>query len=173
MIKIFPSFFSTRLLFTAVLFTGATFASAQEMKIEARLIWGTDSETNITHKIEDPRLNEDLTRIFKWKTYYQITNCSAVIPLNDTQSLEMSSKCLLKVKNMGDSRVEVSCFGNGKWVSKGAYTLPSGKWLTLGGADKNDSAWFIVMRSRSAKEPAKQAPALPKPIVLPAARKTN
>jgi hypothetical protein len=148
---------------TAFALFAAAHASAQEIKVEARLIWGSDSETNTNRKIEDPRLNEDLSRIFKWKTYYQITNRIAAIPANETRPLEMSSKCVLNVKNLGDSRIEVSCFGNGKWVSKGAYSLTSGKWLTLGGADRNDTAWFIVMRSRDPKEPAKPATKAPAP----------
>lgn len=134
---------------------------AQEIKVEARLIWGTDAETNVNYKVENRHLKEELSRIFKWKMYYQITNNTVAIPLNETRPLEMSSKCLLKVKNLGDSRVEVSCFGSGKLVSKGAYSLPDGKWLTLGGADRNENAWFIVMRSRPPKTTAKASESEP------------
>jgi hypothetical protein len=125
---------------------------AQEMKVEARLIWGANAEFADKTKV-DPRLNEDLSRIFKWKTYYQITNCVATLPVNETRSYEMSSQCVLTIKNLGDSKFEVSCVGNGKPVWKGAYPLQPGKWLTLAGPDRNDTAWFIVMRSTDVKKP--------------------
>ena len=136
----------------AILLAGsAVSAMAEDMKVEARLIWGTDTENKANHKVEDHRLTEDLARIFKWKNYYQITNCTAVIASDVTHSMDMSTKCTVKIKNMGASKVEVSCFGDGKFVSKGIYSLSEGKWLTLAGSDKNDSAWFVVMLSRNPK----------------------
>ncbi len=139
-----------RAAFFLFLMTAAV-AQAEDLKVEARLIWGTDTEDKASHKVEDRRLTEDLGRIFKWKNYYQITNRTATITGDATQSMDMSSKCMVKIKNMGASKVEVSCFGDGKFVSKGVYSLSEGKWLTLAGSDKNDSAWFVVMRSRSLK----------------------
>jgi hypothetical protein len=128
---------------------------AEDIKVEARLIWGCDTETNITNatirKVEDTRLIESLSKTFKWKNYYQITNCAAVIAGDAIQSLKMSAKCTLKVKNMGAGKVEVECYGDDKFVSKTACSLADDKWLTLGGPDKDKNAWFIVLRSRNPK----------------------
>lgn len=124
---------------------------AEEIKVEARLIWGSDTETNINRKVDDGRLTEALARTFKWKNYYQITNRTTMISNDAVQTLEMSPKCTLKIKNLGASKVEVECFGEGKSVCRGNYSLAEGKWFTLGGADKNENAWFIVLRSRNPK----------------------
>jgi len=131
---------------------GVLAASAADMKVEARLIWGTNDETtNLNHKPLDPTLTTDLRRIFKWKNYVEITNRITSIPASSSKDLQMSDKCNIKLKNLGQSRIEVSCVGSGKPVSKGVHTLAPGKWLTLAGNDKNDSAWFIVLRSLDAK----------------------
>ena len=55
------------------------------------------------------------------------------MPLNQSRDLKMSDACTIRVKNLGGSRVEVSCIGHGKQVHKGAYTLMPPQWLVLGG----------------------------------------
>jgi len=136
-------------LFCTLLFTAAALPSqAADLKLEAKLIWGTNDEsTNANHKILNAKQAESLLRTFKWKFYYEITNKVVSIPADKTGSLQMSSHCELKVKNLGSSRVEVSCFGKGKFVSKGVHLLP----CTIGGGDKNNTAWFIMLRSTEAK----------------------
>ena len=133
----------------ALLFLMATGlpAFAGEMKLEARLIWGTNTDTNSNTRVQDQRLTKALSGIFKWKNYYEITNRTATIAQDATCSLEMSSKALLKIKNLDGTRIEVSCIGEGKSVTKTVHSLPSGEWLTLGGNVQNDSAWFIVIKS--------------------------
>jgi hypothetical protein len=124
-------------------------AGAADMKIEAKLIWGSnDPADTIKHKlVQDPKLNADLHRIFKWSNYYEITNQTVLVAQNKSTVLQMSQKCKLDVKNLGSSRVSVNCIGNGKPVSKGEHSLAPGKWFTLAGNDKNNTAWFVVMRS--------------------------
>ena len=124
---------------------------AEDIKIEALLIWASNGDTNLNPKVQDTRVTEALAKTFKWKNYSQITNRTAVIAGDATQTLEMSPKCSVKVKNLGAGKVQVECFGEGKFVSRGDYSLAEGKWFTLAGPDKNDSAWFIVMRSRNPK----------------------
>ncbi len=67
----------------------------------------------------------------------------------------MSEACIIRVKNLGASRVEVSCIGHGKQVHKGAYTLVPPQWLVLGGnCDNNtayNTAWFIGLRAIDTK----------------------
>lgn len=123
---------------------------AADMKLQAKLIWGSNdaSDKIKTHKlVEDPKLSADLHRIFKWSNYYEINTKDAAIPENKTGILQMSEKCKLEIKNLGKNRIEVNCIGKGKQVSHGKHSLPPGQWLTLGGNDKNNSAWFVVMRS--------------------------
>lgn len=123
-------------------------ARGADLKLEARLIWGAnDDKETIKYQPVDPELSEKLHRMFKWKNYFAITNKTAAIALNQSSDLKMSDACTLQIKNLGASRVEVSCIGHGKQVHKGAYTLVPPQWLVLGGNDTADTAWFIGLRA--------------------------
>jgi hypothetical protein len=127
--------------------TGST-TWAADLKLEARLIWGANDQTEpVQNKPVDAELSENLHRMFKWKNYYQITNQTATLPLNKVCDLKMSDHCTLQVKNLGASRVEINCIGEGKPVHKGAYTMVPPQWLVLGGNDKDNTAWFIGLRA--------------------------
>jgi hypothetical protein len=138
---------ASRLLLTTFLFV-ATVASAGDLKLEARLVWGTNDEKGGPNcKPVDPTLYEKLHGTFKWKSYFEITNRLAGIPLNQTRDVKMSDHCTLRIKNLGGSRVEINCIGEGKEVHKGAYTLTPPKWVVLGGNSTNNTAWFIGLRA--------------------------
>jgi hypothetical protein len=137
-----------------VVFLGAMIAVASvraaDLQLEAKLIWGSnDGADKITaHKlVQDAKLSTDMHRIFKWSNYYEISTKETSIAQNKTAILQMSDKCKLEVKNLGKNRIEINCIGKGKQVSHGTHTLAPGKWITLGGNDKNNSAWFVVMRT--------------------------
>lgn len=123
---------------------------AADMHLEAKLIWGSNDGTEkiAQHKlVQDPKLSGDLHRIFKWNNYYEINTKEVAIPQNKSGTLEMSDKCKLEIKNLGNNRIEVNCIGKGKEVSRGQHSLKPGQWFTLGGNDKNGCAWFVVMRT--------------------------
>jgi hypothetical protein len=150
--------------FLNVLLAGLAFsavtlpAKAADLKLEARLIWGANDEREtVKYQPVDSELSEKLHRMFKWKNYFEITNKTAGIPLNQACDLKMSDACTIHIKNLGASRVEVSCIGHGKQVHKGAYTLVPPQWLVLGGNDTADTAWFIGLRAfdSNAAEPKK------------------
>jgi len=137
-----------RLFLTTFLLALAAAASAADLKLEARLVWGTNDEKGGPNcKPVDPALYDKLHGTFKWKSYFEITNRIAGIPLNQTRDLKMSDHCTLRVKNLGGSRVEINCIGEGKEVHKGAYTLTPPKWVVLGGNSTNNTAWFIGLRA--------------------------
>ncbi len=137
-----------RLFLAALLFATATVARAGDLKLEARLVWGTNEEkAGGNCKPVDAGLSEKLHGTFKWKNYYEITNQMAAIPVGKSSDIKMSDKCVLRVKNLGESRIEVSCIGDGKEVHKGAYTLTPPKWVVLGGNDKDNTAWFVGVRA--------------------------
>ncbi|MGZ4963132.1 MAG: hypothetical protein ACXWKG_03445 [Limisphaerales bacterium] len=131
------------------LFIAMMSARAADLKLEAKLIWGSsDPADKVSHKlVQDPKLSSDLHRIFKWDNYYEISTKEAAVPQNKTEILQMSEKCKLEVKNLGSNWIEVNCIGKGKQVSHGKHSLAPGKWFTLAGNDKNNTAWFVVMRS--------------------------
>jgi len=82
---------------------------------------------------------------------YEITNRAAGIPINQISELKMSDSCTIRVKNLGASRVEVSCIGQGKQVHKGTYTLVPPQWLVLGGNGNDNTAWFVGLRAIDGK----------------------
>lgn len=141
-----------RLFLTAILLAAATAATAADLKLEARLVWGTNDEKGGPHcRPVDPQLAVKLNGTFKWKSYFEITNQLASIPVNKSRDIKMSDHCTLRVKNLGGSRIEINCIGEGKEVHKGAYTLTPPKWLVLGGNSKDNTAWFIGLRSTDAE----------------------
>jgi hypothetical protein len=143
---------AARVLLSTFLLATAAAVSAADMKLDARLVWGTNDEKGCPNcKPVDADLAAKLHGMFKWKNYFEITNETASIPLNKTQDLKMSDHCTLHIKNLGGSRVEVSCIGEGKPVDKRVDTLTPPKWLVWGGNSTADTAWFIGLRSDAAK----------------------
>jgi hypothetical protein len=142
---------ATRVLLSTFLLAAAA-ASAGDMKLEAHLVWGTNDEKGGPNcKPVDAELAAKLHGMLKWKNYFEITNQTASIPLNKTQDLKMSDHCTIRIKNLGGSRVEISCIGEGKPVDQRVETLTPPKWLVWGGDSKHDTAWFVGLRSDDAK----------------------
>lgn len=134
-----------------LLFFLAAAASAADLKVEARLVWGANDQKGVTNgKPVDAELAAKLQGTLKWKYYFEITNQCASIALNKTRELKMSDQWTLGIKNLGGSRAEVNCVGEGKQRCKGAYTLTPPKWLVLAGNGTNDTPWFICLRSKDA-----------------------
>lgn len=125
---------------------------AADLKLEARLIWGAnDYKETIKYQPIAPELADKLHRMFKWQNYFDITNKTASIPINQSADLKMSDACTIRVKNLGGSRVEINCIGHGKQVHKGTYTLVPPQWLVLGGNDSSNTAWFVGLRAIDGK----------------------
>jgi hypothetical protein len=121
---------------------------AADLKLEARLIWGSnDEKETVKYEPLDSELADKLHRTFKWKNYYEITNKTASIAVSKSADLRMSDACVIRVLNTGASRVEVSCIGHGKQVHKGTYTLVPPQWLVLGGNGSDNTAWFVGLRA--------------------------
>ena len=70
--------------------------------------------------------------------------------MNGRKKITLNSDTELEVVNLGGDRIEVKLSLCGKVATKSVNTLPEKEWLTLGGADKNNTAWFVVLR-RSAE----------------------
>ncbi|GDY20022.1 hypothetical protein LBMAG56_13670 [Verrucomicrobiota bacterium] len=124
----------------------------KELKLEARLVAGTneDKAPNPKQKGVDPDLVKTLRKVFKWKNYFEDNRQTATIPVNGRKKITLNSETELEVVNLGGDRIEVKLSLCGKVATKSVNTLPEKEWLTLGGADKNNTAWFVVLR-RSAE----------------------
>jgi hypothetical protein len=143
---------SARIFLSILLLGAAAAASAADTKLEAHLVWGTNDEKGGPNcKPVDAELSAKLHGMFKWKNYFEITNQTATIPLNKARDLKMSDHCTIHIKNLGGSRLEISCIGEGKPVDQRVETLTPPKWLVWGGNSKEDTAWFVGLRSDDPK----------------------
>jgi len=121
-------------------------ASAADLTLEAHLIWASNESSDPRYLPAPADLSGKLHQIYKWNTYFEITNQIRSVPAKESRDFRMSDKCVLKIKNLGDSRIEVNCIGQGKQVSKGVHTVTPGQWVVLAGNAKNNTAWFISLR---------------------------
>jgi hypothetical protein len=142
----FPAF----VLLSLALPLAALPALAGDLKLEAKLIQGANAPpATAHHNLVSPELAATLHRNnFKWTNYYEITNLTTLIPLNQTRDLRMSERCTLKIKNLGSSVVALDYIGQGKQVSKGTNSLP----CVYCGTNTDDTAWFIYLRSLDDKK---------------------
>jgi hypothetical protein len=128
-------------------FSLATPASAAELKLEARLIWGTndDNYSDPKYKKVDETTAERFRKIFKWKHYFEINRQTGMVPSRGTKSFKMSEKCAVEITELEGPKVEVVLIGEGKKVNKTTKHLTKGEWFTIAGDDKNGCAWFVLI----------------------------
>jgi len=132
---------------------------AAERKIEARLIWGTNDGTSPepSHKPLEGDLAKKLNEMpLKWKNYFEVDR--KIFTINDKAytNIVMSKKCTIEVKDKGNNNVTVKLYGEGKPVNRVDKPLPKGEVLAIGGEDKGNNAWFIMVRPVDGKPDAKK-----------------
>ena len=133
----------------AMLLPATARAGSDEMKLDAKLIWGTneDKSPDPKHKPVSPELAEKLKNSpFKWKNYFEVKSECFALPKSEEKTISMSKTCEIRIKNLGDSQVELRLFGKGKQVSKTTQPLPKGELLVTGGNAENATAWFVVIK---------------------------
>jgi hypothetical protein len=129
-------------------------AESSGIRIEAILVWASHAaKTNDTNLKElEPALAKKLSKRFKWPLYYEVRRKEASISEKDLTKVPISEKCMLEVKHLGEHRFEVKLIGKGKPVSRSVESLANGHIMIVGGDDKNDTAWLIVIRELPAKK---------------------
>jgi len=137
----------------AALFVGGSLrgAAADELALQARLIWGTDPGSTKTDGLKDldATTKAKLKKVFKWEEYYLVQKKSFRVAPTVSHRLRMSPKCELEVQNLGRSHIEVKLFGEGKLVVRKKQVIKPGELLVLAGDDKNDTAWFVILTLQS------------------------
>ncbi len=123
-------------------------AAEKDLKFEAKLIWGTDDIKTKAKDLKelDPKILEKLRSVFKWKHYFEIeTKKEIVVAQGARNKVKMSAKCELEIANLGENRVEVTLFGEGKRVVNDKQTVTPGQLMVLGGDRHDATAWFVVL----------------------------
>ena len=60
---------------------------AEDLNIEAQLIWGTnaDKSPDASHKPVDKATADKLKNVFKWKNYFLVKKTNVVVPSRSTK----------------------------------------------------------------------------------------
>lgn len=124
-----------------------TTAQAAEIKIEVRLIWGSNEakSPNPNHKPVDAETAKRLGKVFKWKHYFEVKKLNETVPNRGTKRIKVSDKCAIEITEMEGNLVEVKLFGEGKLINTSKKGLSKGESFVLAGDDKNETAWFIMI----------------------------
>jgi hypothetical protein len=123
---------------------------APEQKFQAILVWATDDdkppEKEEELKAVEPELKEKI-KFLKWKNYFQVGERKTVaIRAGETQELELSHKCKLKLKQTEKEGLAVELIGENKSVIKKNQTMPLKDILIIGGEGKDATGWLVVLR---------------------------
>ena len=134
-------------LFAAFLAFTAFSASAEDLKLDVRLVWGTDLEQspNPEHKPLDAATAKKLG-IFKWKKYFMVNRKQVDVPSGGAKKVRLSPECEIEIRDLQGPMVEVNIYGKGKHVKKIVEKISREDLLTIAGDDKNDCAWFILIK---------------------------
>ena len=124
-------------------------AAAADLKLEAQLVWGTSEakSPDPKHKSVDADVRHKLASLpLKWSNYFEVNRQKFTVAPEATKRADLSEKCAVEVKNLGDDKVEVVLFGKGKEIWKGMQHLPRGEILILGGNAPAESAWLVTLK---------------------------
>ena len=137
-----PLFF---LLFLAL---GAGVAQAKELKIESKLIWGTNDEKSPKkeHEPVDEITAAKLRKVFKWKNYFVEKTVTGTVPSRGSNQFKMSDKCTIEITELEGPKVEVKLIGKGQPVHKAMKEIRKGEWFVYtGDDDKRECSWFVII----------------------------
>jgi len=126
---------------------------AANLKLEAKLIWGTDDDKspNPAHKEVDVATRDKLRKVFKWKNYFVVNRSVKEVPSRASNNFNLSEECTIQIKELEGPRIEVKLIGKGKEVHKTTLTINKGESVVYSGDDKNQSAWFVIITELSEK----------------------
>jgi len=134
-----------------ILMAPALLAAEEPIRLETLLIWGTNDPQapDPKHIPVEAALAKKLgSSPYRWTNYFQINRQVVEIPLNATkEKIEISKRCTLDIKNLGECHVDVKLYGEGKSVFiNRKESVAKDSILTYAGDSGNDTAWLVVIR---------------------------
>ncbi len=128
-------------------------AVAADETLKLELVWGTNDDKPPAKSVREagPKLTGKLSSVFKWKNYFIVNEEIFTLPKKARQPLELSNKCHVVVRDIGDGNVEVDLLDNKgesfKKLTKSLKQLHQGDHAVIGGEDKTKwgDAWFVVL----------------------------
>ena len=122
-------------------------AEPQAHRFAAELIWGTNGGKPPGQDLKPvaPELQKFLGRVFKWSQYFRIERKEFPVTSTRPARVDMSKECRLEVTQLTAEEFEIELFGKGILVVRKRQHIAPGELVVLGGDDKNDNAWFVVL----------------------------
>ena len=136
------------LLITILIAVVATVAQGKELKLETKLIWGTNDKKSPKqeHEMVDEATATKLRKVFPWKNYFVEKKVTGLVPSRGSNQFKLSDKCTVEITELEGPKVEVKLIGKGKPVHKAAKELRKGEWFVYtGDDDKKECAWFVII----------------------------
>jgi hypothetical protein len=134
----------------ALLACAQVHALADDLKLQAFLLWGTDDvkpPEGKDYKPVDLEVRQKLKDLpLKWTNWFEVNRKDFVAPQGTMKEVSMSAKCQLHVRKFIGPEMEVTLIGKGKEVVKRKQSLPKGEMLVLGGNAPNSTAWLVVLK---------------------------
>ena len=115
-------------------------AADGEIKLEAQLVVGMNEAKpkDSTLKPVSHDIEKKLKRLpLKWDHYYAAGEKKFRVPEGKSRSESLGPQCEITVKNLPDSKVEVTLMNQGQAVGRVTQTLRPGQTLVAGGASEN------------------------------------
>lgn len=129
----------------------ASSVRADDTKIEATLVWGTNDEKspNKDHKELSPDLAERLAKIFQWKHYFHVNSVEAKVKSDSHSKFKLSDKALVEIKELEGSKFEIKLYNHDKLITTRTEVIEKGDITAIAGDVKgSDCAWFILIRQK-------------------------
>jgi hypothetical protein len=160
-------------LFIMSLLASST-ALAEELKIEARLIWGTndDKSPDPNHKLVDSRTAQELRKVFVWKNYFEVSRTNGTVPNRGTNSFTVSKHCTVEIAELEGPKVSVLLIGKGKPQNRTTKALSRAEPFVLAGDVKDGSAWFVIISQLDEKAAVANGKPAP-PAAAPNSKKSE
>jgi len=129
---------------------------ADDLKVHARLVWGTDHKKpeGAAYSSLDDKSKEKL-RQFKWKNYWVVNEVASEIGTGNPVLVKLSKKCAIDLKDLGNGLAEIRLYelNSGsepklvKPIHHSLEALKKGEYCILAGDDKAvwDDAWFVIV----------------------------
>jgi hypothetical protein len=136
------------LLITFLIAAVTTAAQAKELKLETKLIWGTNDEKSPKkeHELVDEATAKKLRKVFPWKNYFVEKKVIGHVLSRGTNQFKLSDKCTIEITELEGPKVEVKLIGKGRPVHKATKELRKGEWFVYtGDDDKKECAWFVII----------------------------
>lgn len=150
----FPGWLSRPLLITVLFVLTGAAAQAKELKLETKLIWGTNEKHSPKkgHEPVDKETAAKLRKVFKWENYFVEKTVTGTVPSRGSNKFTMSDKCTIEITELEGPRVEVKLIGKGEPVHKVTKEIREGEWFVYtSDNDKKECAWFVIIKELDKK----------------------